>query len=217
MKRINLLLATGLATSLVYASRFFKVSYIIGAHCAHFSGLGISMPLVGALTGMQGSVAVFGILSMLRYGVFGFASLRSLAFFVPGFFGSWYWASENIFIRCLLPLVCMALFLLHPVGGAAWGYTLFWLIPVVLYARKHSSRFTTALGSTFVVHGVGSVIWLYACPMTPAVWWGLIPVVALERLTFTLGMVATLQVVDGAKAFVRSYARQKNFVRINSR
>jgi hypothetical protein len=66
---------------------------------------------------------------------------------------------------------------------------LYWLIPVILYVVPQRSLFLNGLGSTFVAHAVGSVIWLYTVPMTAGMWMGLMPIVALERILFALGMV----------------------------
>src|SRR5437868_98622 len=46
-----------------------------------------------------------------------------------------------------------------------------------------------------VIHAVGSVIWLYTTPTTVEMWLGLIPVVALERCLFALGMVVMYRVI----------------------
>jgi hypothetical protein len=83
----------------------------------------------------------------------------------------------------------MILFVMHPVGGQAFVYSLYWLIPVALYFIPHRSLFLTGLGSTFIAHAVGSVIWCYTVPMTAGMWMALMPVVFCERLLFALGMV----------------------------
>jgi len=92
-------------------------------------------------------------------------------------------------IRCLMPLGCMLLFVLHPVGADAWIYAMYWWIPVILYITQRNDLFAMALGSTFVAHAVGSVIWLYTVPMAASTWLALIPIVLIERLLFALGMV----------------------------
>ena len=86
-----------------------------------------------------------------------------------------------------IPLVCMGLFWLHPVGQQAWFYALYWLIPL---AGKFLSKrlFFRSLGSTFTAHAVGSTLWLYTVPMPAEAWIALIPVVAMERILFAAGI-----------------------------
>ncbi len=88
---------------------------------------------------------------------------------------------------------------MHPVGQVAWFYSLYWLIPVMLYALGSRSLFNESLGATFVQHAVGSVLWLYLVPTTSALWISLIPVVAVERLLCALGMVLVVQLVEYLK------------------
>jgi hypothetical protein len=59
---------------------------------------------------------------------------------------------------------------------------MYWLIPIAIALYKPESVFLQALGSTFTVHSVGSVIWLYTKQIDPSLWNMLIPVVILERL-----------------------------------
>ena len=66
---------------------------------------------------------------------------------------------------------------------------MYWWIPVVLYGMNKKSLWLEALGSTFVVHAVGSVIWIYTVETTATMWFSLLPIVAIERLLFTLGIV----------------------------
>lgn len=89
----------------------------------------------------------------------------------------------------------MAAFIAHPVGSQAFLYSFYWLIPVAIYLMGRNSLFAQALGSTFTAHAVGSVIWLYANPMTPEIWLALIPVVLVERLVFASGIVLVYQII----------------------
>lgn len=173
---------------LAKVASFFKVSYIVGSHMAFFSATSVMMPLCGAFGGLRLSVAIvtFGLLSKFAMGS-GLLSFKYLAYHIPGLFAALYFASPSLMIRIILPLVCMGLFVIHPVGGQAWAYTLFWLIPVGVNLITIRSFFAQALASTLVAHAVGSVIWLYAQPMTPAIWLGLIPVVIAERLCNAAG------------------------------
>lgn len=144
------------------------------------------MPLVGAFGGLMTSTLVF-IAGCLMHGLFG-SFFTYLSYHIPGLFASAYWAHNHWSIRLAVPLMCMALFIAHPVGMYAAPYTLYWLIPVALYFMR-TTIFTQALGSTMTAHAVGSVLWIYTIPMSIEQWYGLIPVVAVERLLFATGMV----------------------------
>lgn len=92
----------------------------------------------------------------------------------------------------------MGAFMAHPVGAQAWVYSVYWLIPVLLYVIRKKSLFLEALGSTFIAHAVGSVIWIYADPITPHAWLALIPVVFIERLIFASGIVVVFHCIQQA-------------------
>lgn len=170
-------------------SGFFKISFLVGSQMIWFSGINAILPLSGAFGGVFGAGLLFLVRQLIHLFYFKTISLSFLAFCIPGFCASLYWVSRDIFIRLLLPIACMLLFAVHPVGSQAAVYSLYWLIPVALYFVPRESLFLTALGSTFVAHAVGSVIWCYTVAMTPAMWMGLLPIVALERLLFALAMV----------------------------
>lgn len=168
-----------------------KMSYIVGSYCSFFSMAGGLVPLTGAFVGVSGACAVF----MMRLGVRALFSsctiLSVFSSFVPGFIASAAWIESYKFVRFFIPLVCMVAFLVHPVGGAAWAYTLFWLIPMALYVSNTDHVFVRALSSTLVAHAVGSVFWLYLHPsMTASMWLALIPVVIVERLLFASAMTS---------------------------
>ncbi len=205
---VHTVLFTLTSISVLKLSSFLTASFIAGPYMAFFSGINVTGPLVGAFGGVLGTSTVFGILFLIRFLLQGIGSLHVLAYIVPGMCASLYWASESKIIRLVLPLVCMIAFWVHPVGAQAWPYACLWFIPLVLY-KAPRTRLYTALASTFVAHAVGSVIWLYTVPMSPALWIGLIPLVILERCTFAAGMVvvhaliekvAQIKIHGGAKA-----------------
>jgi hypothetical protein len=186
------------------------------------SGVNSILPLSGAFGGVLGAGLVFLMRQLIHIICFKTLSLSFLALCVPGFCASLYWVQpsphpslkategtarlrrtsspiESLFVHVLhllLPIACMALFIAHPVGSQAFIYSFYWLIPVVLYFIPHRSLFLTALGSTFIAHAVGSVIWCYTVPMTAGMWMGLLPIVALERTLFALGMVVAHHMIS---------------------
>jgi len=97
----------------------------------------------------------------------------------------------------------MVLFALHPVGGQAWVYSLYWLIPVIatFFPERLAGR---ALGATFTAHAVGSVAYLYMFQSTPAFWLALIPVVAVERLLFASGISVSYVALNSLLAKVEN-------------
>ena len=182
-----------------------KISFMIGSYTAFFSLTNCIVPLSGAFAGMCGSsiaVSMSLLVRMVFYG--GLLPISYLVHVLPGLFASYYWASKSAAIRVLVPILCMVLFIVHPVGQTAWMYAMYWLVPVILYAIKTKHLFFEALGSTFIAHAVGSIIWLYTVPMPTSMWHVLIPIVLIERLLFASGMVVLHRLVSWiyAKRFI---------------
>jgi hypothetical protein len=177
-------------------SGLLKVSFLVGSQMIWFSASNSVFPLAGAFGGVMGSGLVFLIRQLLHFAFFKTVSLSFLAFCIPGFCASLYWATNHYLIRLLLPVACIGLFVIHPIGAQAFIYSLYWLIPVVIYFFPRKSLFLQALGSTFVAHAVGSIIWLYTTSMTASMWMALIPIVIFERLLFTVGMVVAYHVLS---------------------
>lgn len=177
-----------LFASLAKVSGIFKVSLIIGSYAAFFSATNMITPLAGAYGGGFASLFVFGFALLFRFCAGNLFTFKVLAYHIPGLFASLYWAKATVFFRLFIPILCMGAFIIHPVGFYAAPYAFYWLIPVFLYFKKEKTVFFHSLCSTFIAHGVGSVIWLYANQTTPIFWVGLIPVVLFERLVFASGM-----------------------------
>jgi hypothetical protein len=177
-------------------SGLLKVSFLLGSQTVWFSGVNAVLPLSGAFGGALGAGLVFLVRQLIHLFFFKTVSLSFLALCIPGYFASLYWTTQHALIRLVLPLACMGLFVAHPVGGQAFFYSLYWLIPVALYFVPKKSLFLTALGSTFIAHAVGSVIWCYTVPMTVSMWAALMPIVALERVLFALGMVVAYRIIS---------------------
>jgi hypothetical protein len=193
-------------------SGLVKISFLVGSQIAFFSGVNCVLPLAGAFGGVMGAGLLFVMRQLLHLLFFKTVSLSFLAMCIPGFCASLYWVNpsihflktkntqgERIFdiaIRLLLPLACMGLFIIHPVGAQAFIYSFYWLIPVGIYFIPRKSLFLNALGSTFVAHAVGSVIWCYTVPMTATMWMGLMPIVLLERTLFAMGMVVAYRILE---------------------
>jgi len=172
----------------IRCASLFKMSFIFGSYRASFAATTIAKPLIGLFSGGFISIVIFSLCLLFRYLLFGVASLHILAFYIPGLCSALYLAYDTIFVRFFLPLLCIILFVTHAIGAQAFAYSLYWLIPIVIYCVKQKNMFLNVLGSTFVAHAVGSTIWLYTIGMNASVWNALIPIVALERLSMALAI-----------------------------
>ncbi len=191
---------------LLLITTLFKISYMVGSWTSFFSLRNCITPLAGAFGGFGGSLLVFGLYSVIRL-YFRFSFWRLFINHIPSLFASWYWVFNHWLARVMVPALCMVLFVIHPIGCKAFVYSLYWLIPICLYLFKkdQNSIFLQSLGSTFVAHAVGSVVWLYAMPMPVWQWYALIPIVAIERLLFATGMYAIHKLIS----FVVAWRSQK--------
>lgn len=106
--------------------------------------------------------------------------------FLPTMMAAAYFGSKQKKTAIIFP-ICIALFLLNPIGRQAWAYSLIWLIPFVASFGK-KRLILNSMGATFTAHAVGSIIFLYTFGLTPDIWMSLIPVVFIERGIFTLGI-----------------------------
>jgi hypothetical protein len=207
-----------LRTSLSYAVMFMlmiaglswiKISFICGTHTGLFSLSHCLSPLVGLFGGGIGAVILLTLRAIFKFSYATAASSVLLSCHIPSFCAALYLALTKhnnkvaTILAAALPVACMALFCLHPVGAQAWTYSLFWIIPVAAATLSHHSFFVHALGSTFTAHAVGSILWLYLGLITaPAAWLALIPVVICERLLFAGGMViARKALASSTRAF----------------
>ncbi|MCX6723915.1 MAG: hypothetical protein NT155_01925 [Candidatus Staskawiczbacteria bacterium] len=109
--------------------------------------------------------------------------------FLPAMLAAVYFGLKQKKTAIIFP-ICIALFLLNPIGRQAWMYSLIWLIPFAATFAKKRLIFNS-LGATFTAHAVGSVIFLYSFGLTPAIWISLIPIVFIERGLFTIGIWAS--------------------------
>ncbi|MDR3646056.1 MAG: hypothetical protein P4L22_00780 [Candidatus Babeliales bacterium] len=187
----------------LHFAKLIKFSLMLGSTAMFFSMSNIAVPMVGIVGGLVYYVNFFAIQFLYKF-LIGSGSI-GIGYYIPQFFASAYWLSPSKYLRLVVPLLCMGLFVLHPVGGQAWVYSTFWLIPMIISFVGFNNTFLRALGSTFVAHAVGSVIWIYTVPMIATQWISLIPVVIAERLLFASGMVAVYYAVN----FVRSLSNQK--------
>lgn len=196
---------------LLELSTGIKFSFIVGSRRLFFSAINITGPLVGHYTGLgsflfmvvRKKLTTFhSLVSLFEGGLF-----NPLVYYIPTLIASGYWFGTSRFIRVGLPLLCMILFIIHPIGHQAFFYSLFWLIPMAIHSLPRQNPFTEAVGTTFLAHGVGSVLMLYSAPLPVEYWLGLMPVVVVERLLFASGMTL---VFYGAQGIARLWQNHKN-------
>lgn len=185
---------------------WIKISSFVGAATAGFSLSHCLSPLIGLLAGGIGAIAFFGIRTLLHIGIAATVPAFIFACHLPTLAAALYLSMlhktqytidfSKKLLLALIPISCMVLFCIHSVGGAAWAYSLFWLIPLTTLFT--TNLFAHMLGSTFTAHAVGSVLWLYFGPaLTPAAWLALMPLVVLERLVFASGMFVGYSLITG--------------------
>lgn len=162
-------------TRIAETSRYFTLYEFFGPLPAAFIG-----PFYGALAVIMAR-GITILSSSDAIGIFDIARIFTMVF------ATWYFSGyKKNGALLFVPLVAMALFVLHPVGAEAWYYSLYWLVPVVAYFLP-KNLFLRSLGASFMAHAVGSVAFLYTFATVPAYWIALIPVVAMERLVFASG------------------------------
>ncbi|MCI0503912.1 hypothetical protein L0Y65_04335 [Candidatus Micrarchaeota archaeon] len=183
-----------LFAALAYIAMQLPVFALAGVTGKSFTLFEFFGPVAGAFIGAAG-VAAVGIAKLANAAISGSPmSLIDLAKMTPMMFAAYYFwkngsrgASDRLGI--IVPAAAMLAFWLNPVGQQAWFYALYWLIPIA--AKFLPDRLVLrSLGATFTAHAVGSVLFLYTIPTAPALWLALIPVVAVERGAFALGISA---------------------------
>lgn len=183
----------------LYGASFLKVSFIVGSSKAFFSGTSCFGSLMGAYIGLGGSTVYYLVKFLGAFCVLGKQSLPFLVYHIPGFCGALSWGTRSGLFLVGIPVLCSAAFVLHPVGAGAWVMVLYWLVPIVLWCARKRGIWAMALSSTFIMHAVGTVLWLYTRPTTPLFWWGLLPIVAIERLLYASAMVGIYRLVEDVK------------------
>ena len=174
----------------------FKISYIVGSYHAFFTPSSVLSPLIGIFGGLG-----IGLASVLARAIFVFIfsgklSLMFLIYHTPSFCAAAYWRLRIRWVKFFIPIICMTLFWIHPVGRSAFPYAFYWFIPLFITVMGYNNIFMQAFAASFIAHAVGSVLWLYTVPMHAALWISLIPLVIIERLMFTGILVAGIYFIE---------------------
>lgn len=196
------MLQAGGATALLHLlKRFCILSWWVGSKTAILGVRSIVQPLLGRYMG-RNAYALSSLLVMLVAVLFGSASslLVRLTWGLPSIVAGYALRKRNAYLLLGIPVAAAALFVLHPQGGLAWQYALYWIIPAAIYVSGRNDCISRSLAATFVAHAVGSVLWLYATNMSAVLWLSLIPRVAYERGLLALSLAVAQYVIDGALA-----------------
>ena len=114
-------------------------------------------------------------------------------------FAAYYFGTKKKSISIVVPLIAIAIFMLHPIGRQVWFFSLYWTIPIIVKVlpKKYSNNvLLKSLGATFTAHSVGGAAWIWTVPMAAGQWVALIPVVAYERLLFAAGIAGSYVVIN---------------------
>lgn len=191
---------------LVLISKKINFSALVGTESQFFTVFQFFGPIAGSFLGpVFGIVAVF-FSQLVDFFIVGKeASWINLLRFLPMLLAVYYFGSKKKILGTAVPIICILLFVIHPVGQQAWVYSLFWLIPVlgkILPKKIPGQLFFKSYGATFTAHAIGTVLWIYTIPSTPGMWITLLPITAYERFLFGLGIAGSYVVFNTTLDYV---------------
>lgn len=193
-RKIAFFLMFSLLSLLLYQ---FNFSAIIGVEGQQFTLFQFVGPIAGGILSPVAGIFSVLVVELTNFLLAGKAfDLVNLVRLFPMAFAAFYFGSKAR-SSAFVAIIAMLLFWLHPIGSQAWFYALYWLIPLAATFYKQNIL-VRSLGTTFTAHSVGSVVFLYAFNLPAEVWVGLIPVVAVERLLFALGISVSYYAVNTA-------------------
>ncbi len=148
-------------------------------------------PIAPAFIGtIPGLIAVF-LMQFFNFVLHGAQILDAgtIIRFFPMLFAAFFFGKKSVW-NIIIPALAMIAFIAHPIGRTVWYFSLYWTIPMVAYFLRDRWLMARTLGATFSAHAVGGALWIYAFNLKASIWIGLIPVVALERISFAVGIAA---------------------------
>jgi len=160
-------------------------------------------PVAGSFIGsLPGVVAVF-LMQFVNFLVHGAVvqDIGTIIRFLPMLFAVLYFAQKGKF-NLIIPVLAIIIFVIHPIGRTVWYFALFWTIPIIAYFFRDRFLLARALGATFTAHAVGGALWIWVFALPAPVWISLIPVVAMERALFALGICVSFVLVNNLLAFL---------------
>lgn len=161
-------------------------------------------PVAGAFIGaLPGVIAVF-LMQFLNFLIHGAVveDIGTVIRFLPMLFAVLYFARKGK-SDLIVPILAIIAFVVHPIGRTVWYFALFWTIPIAAYFFRDRFLLARALGATFTAHAVGGALWIWFFAMPAPVWISLIPIVALERSFFALGICASFVLINNLLALLQ--------------
>jgi hypothetical protein len=207
-----------LFTILTFIGLNINFSPILGLDEKSFTLFQFFGPIAGGFLGIGGIAVVFiaklfdAVLTGSSLGLIDLLKLTPMAFAAYYFWKKGLRGIEDK-IGIVIPAIAMIAFWLHPVGSQTWYYALYWLIPIAArFLPQH--LILRSLGATFMAHCVGSVLFLYTIPTTAALWAMLIPIVAIERGLFAIGIAGSYVVFTNILESMDKTFQVKKFLNI---
>ena len=160
-------------------------------------------PVAGAFIGsLPGVVAVFlmQFVNFLAHGAV-IQDAGTIIRFLPMLFAVLYFTRKSKF-NLIIPVLAIIAFVIHPIGRIVWYFAFFWTIPIFAYFFRDKFLLARALGATFTAHAVGGALWIWVFALPAPVWISLIPIVALERVFFALGICVSFVLVNNLLYFL---------------
>ncbi|MCX6807056.1 MAG: hypothetical protein NT135_02990 [Candidatus Berkelbacteria bacterium] len=170
-------------------------THIVGSKST-FTAFDFMAPITGGFLGSWFGVLAVLVVELINFFIKGMhLDVTTFVRFFPMLFAAIYFGTKRREIG-LVPLVCIVLFLIHPIGRQVYYYPLaFWLLPALLVLLK-KRLLANSLGATMTAHAVGSTAFLYAFNLPVNVWKSLMTIVPFERLTFALGIALSYLVIN---------------------
>lgn len=175
-------------------------------------------PIAGAFLGsIPGVIAVF-IMQAANFFLHGahIEDAGTIIRFFPMLFGVWVFARARK-SNLLIPLIAIAAFIAHPIGRQVWYFSLFWIIPIITHYVRDRFLFARAFDATFTAHAVGGALWIWTFSMPASVWQSLIPVVALERFVFAIGICITFIAASNLLYLIEKYFLSAGILHVDPR
>lgn len=204
----NKLVFVAVFVVLGFAALQISVATIAGSR-APFTLFELFSPIVGVFLGTP--LGIVSVLAMQIVNLFahGFSTVNNGSVltlvatlrFLPLIFGVWFFAKKEGRLL-IVPALSIIAFNLHPVGRTVWFYSLFWVIPFLVWPFRERFLLARSLGATMTAHAVGGAVWIWAFNLPANVWISLIPVVILERSIFTLGISASYLLMNNVLGYL---------------
>lgn len=195
--------------SIMFASLFIvltkvKITPILGTESS-FSASVMFGPIISKFLGISfgSSSIIFAHIFGVIVGIYKLKSIFSYFIFLPIIIAGIYFARifKNEKKLLWIPLACISLFILHPIGREVWFYSLFWTIPLFFVIAKDridrisknyvARVYLYSLATAFIDHCVGSVLYLYLMNIPKEFWIMAIPLTIIERIIIALGITVS--------------------------